>query len=59
MLINDNIMLTYEIMHYFKKKKGKMGYMTVKLDLEKAYDMLECDFIMVILENLGYHSKWI
>ena len=40
-LINDNIMQAHEIMHYFKKKKGKMGYMAVKLDIEKAYDRLE------------------
>ena len=39
-LINDNIMLAYEIMHSFKNKKGKMGYMNVKLDMEKAYDRL-------------------
>ena len=28
-LINDNIMIAHEIMHSFKKKKGKMGYMAV------------------------------
>ena len=36
-LINDNVMLAHEIMHYSKKKKGKMRCMTVKLDMEKAY----------------------
>ena len=51
-LINTNIMLAYEIMHPFKKKKGKMGYMAVKLDMEKAYDRLEWDFIKVILTRL-------
>ena len=40
-LINDNIMLSHEIMHSFKKKKGKMGYMVAKLDMEKGYDRLE------------------
>ena len=40
-LINDNIMLTHEIMHSFKRKIGKMGYMAVKLDMEKVYDRLE------------------
>ena len=42
-------------MHYFKKIKGKSGYMVVKLDMEKAYDRLEWDFIKVILTKLGFH----
>ena len=44
-LINDNNMLAHEIMHSFKKKKRKMAYMVVKLDMENAYDRLERDFI--------------
>ena len=40
-LINDNTMLAHEIMHSFKKKKGKRGYMEIKLDMEKAYDRLQ------------------
>ena len=39
-LINDNVMLAHEIMHSFKNK-GKMGYMTVKIDMERDYDRLE------------------
>ena len=58
-LINDNIMLAHEIMHSFKKKKGKTGYMAVKLDMEKAYDRLEWEFIKAILTRLGFHPKWI
>ena len=58
-LINDNIMLAHEIMHSFKKKNGKTGYMAVKLDMEKAYDILEWEFIKAILTRLGFHPKWI
>ena len=32
-LINDDIKLAHEIMHSFKKKKGKTGYMAVKLNI--------------------------
>ena len=39
-LINDNIILAHEIMHSFKKKKGKLGYIAMKLDMEKVYDRL-------------------
>lgn len=41
-LISDKIMVSYEIMHYLKGKKyGKEGYMTLKLDMSKAYDRIE------------------
>ena len=52
-------MLAHEIIHSFKKKKGKMGYMVVKLDMEKTYDKLEWDFIRTIMSKLSFHYKWI
>ncbi len=41
-VIQDNILIAHEMFHSFhKKKKGKTGWMAIKIDLEKAYDMLE------------------
>ena len=40
-LINDNVPLTHEIMHLFKKKKDKSSYIVIKLDMEKTYDRLK------------------
>lgn len=38
-LILDNIMVSFEIMHYLKRKKiGKEGFMELKLDMSKDYD---------------------
>ena len=34
-----------EIIHTLSKKKGRVGYMAIKIDLEKAYDKLEWNFI--------------
>ena len=42
-----------------KKKKNKLGYMAGKLEMEKAYDRLEHNFIGIILSKLGFHPKWI
>ena len=40
--ISDNILVAFEILHHMKKRrKGKMGFMTMKLDLSKAYDRIE------------------
>ena len=59
-LINDNIMLAHEIMHPFKKKKGKIGYMVVKFNMEKTYDRLEWDFTRTIMSKirLPFQMDW-
>ena len=31
----------------------------MKLDMEKAYDRLECDFVEKCLQELGFHLHWI
>jgi hypothetical protein len=53
-LITDNIMLAYEALHTMQpwmKKKG--GYMVLKLDMSKAYDRVEWDFLEAIMKKMG------
>jgi len=57
--IHDNILITHEIMHKFKMIKGKTAWIGLKLDMEKAYDCLEWDFLFAILHQLGFHHQWI
>lgn len=33
--------------------------MAVKTDMSKAYDRLKWDFIIQVLQRLGFHEKWI
>lgn len=35
---SDNIILVQEIIHTLMRKKGRSGYIALKLDLDKAYD---------------------
>ncbi|XP_021827477.1 uncharacterized protein LOC110768097 [Prunus avium] len=51
--ITDNILIAQELMHKFKVSKGKRGFMAWKIDLSKAYDILNWHFIEVVLAELG------
>ncbi|GKV50604.1 hypothetical protein SLEP1_g57307 [Rubroshorea leprosula] len=41
----DNVLILQEFVYSFNKKRGRIGDMVCKLDLEKAYDILEWSFI--------------
>ena len=44
----DNTIIAQEVIHTIRKK-GRVGYMAFKIDLEKAYDKLEWNFIRDML----------
>ena len=53
----DNIIVAQEVIHSMKKKTGRVGWMMVKVDLEKAYDRLEWSFIYETLCLVGIDDK--
>ncbi|KAM6599851.1 hypothetical protein CsatA_019460 [Cannabis sativa] len=54
--IAENTMIAREIVHSMRKKRGKRGVMLIKLDLEKAYDKLDWDFVNTALLHCGFTS---
>ena len=50
----DNVIIAHEPFYTLDRKKGAMGYMTIKLDLEKAYDRLEWSFIHKVLQAFHF-----
>ncbi|XP_048496063.1 uncharacterized protein LOC125495441 [Beta vulgaris subsp. vulgaris] len=52
-----NLIIASEILHSMGKKKGKKGTFAMKIDLEKAYDRLEWDFIRTSLLAIGFDEK--
>ena len=57
---HDNIIVTQEVFHYMRlKKRGKKYELALKLDMNKAYDHVEWDFLEVVLRIMGFEEIWI
>ena len=58
--ISNNMLVAFKTLHHMKTKKfGKKGFMAMKLYTSKAYDRIEWQFLVKIMERMGFHSKWI
>ncbi|XP_031124326.1 uncharacterized protein LOC116027040 [Ipomoea triloba] len=57
--ITDNILIYQEVIHSMRNKQGKKSLMILKIDLEKAYDRLNWDFIRDTLADVGMSTVWI
>jgi hypothetical protein len=56
---SDNVIMVQEIIHSMTLSHSKVGYMAVKIDLEKAYDRLEWSFIRHTLQFFNFPDNWI
>jgi hypothetical protein len=57
-LITDNALIAMECFHWMKKKrKGKKGVMALKLDMSKAYDRIEWQFVEKVMSIMGYPPR--
>jgi len=54
-----NIVVVQEAVHSMRRKKGRKGWMLLKLDLEKAYDRLRWDFLEDTLRAAGLSEIWV
>jgi hypothetical protein len=57
--IQDNTILAHELLHSFKSKRGKGGFMFLKMDTKKAFDKMEWSFLLAILGKLYFGPIWI
>ncbi|XP_050387335.1 uncharacterized protein LOC126803595 [Argentina anserina] len=59
-LIQDNILLAHEAYYYLKlKREGRNHEFGLKLDMNKAYDKIERDFLEATLFHFGFDVRWI
>jgi hypothetical protein len=57
--IHHNIVVAREIVHSMAKIKGKKMFMSIKIDLEKAYDRLNWNFFEKCLTEYKFPPKLI
>ena len=58
--IQDNLIIAHEAFNYLRLKKlTKKVEIGIKIDMQKAYDRVEWDFLEAVLYKMGFHTVWI
>ena len=57
--IAKNQLIVQELLHSFKRRKVKGGFVAVKVDLQKAYDRVNWTFLKEVLIKFGFHEIFI
>lgn len=55
----DNVVICQEVIHIPRYTKSKRGRMVLKLELEKAYDMMEWKFVEETLRDVLCRQRWL
>ncbi len=59
-MITDNVIVAFEVLHYLKNLRvGGNSQLEVKLDMSKAYDRVQWDYLQAIMLKLGFHVHWV
>ncbi|KAJ0983983.1 hypothetical protein J5N97_002339 [Dioscorea zingiberensis] len=57
--IYDNILLTQELTHSLEYNTQANPMMLIKLDMEKAYDIIRWETVTAVLGKMNFPKKWI
>ncbi|CAL9019304.1 unnamed protein product, partial [Prunus brigantina] len=59
-MISDNSIVAFELLHFMHKRtQGRQGYMALKLDMTKAYDRVEWNFLESLMLGMGFDRRWV
>lgn len=53
----DNILIAQEIIHYISHTRSQQGALAFKIDLEKAYDRVNWEFLANTLNDFGFPER--
>lgn len=57
MYLQGNIVIMQELIHTMRRRQGRNGFVAIRVDLEKAYDSLSCDFIKDTLITASFPHR--
>lgn len=58
--ITDNVLIAFEVIHHMNQKRhGRVGEVALKLDISKAYDRVNWDFLQRRMTAMGFCEGWI
>lgn len=58
--ITDNMLVAFEVIHHMQRKNSVgEGEVALKLDISKAYDRVDWDFLKARMKGMGFEKKWI
>jgi len=58
--ILDNAMVAIEVLHFMKAKtRGEDRYVALKLDISKACDRMDWNYLRAVMNKMGFHNRWI
>jgi len=56
----DNVVVAIEVLHFMKAKtRGEDRYVALKLDINKACDRMDWNYLRAVLNKMGFHNCWI
>jgi hypothetical protein len=54
-LITNNALIAYECLHTIRQQQSKRTYFALKVDMMKAYDRVERNYLQGCLQKCGFH----
>lgn len=59
-MLHDNALIAHELLHYLQSSQNDPNkWFVTKLDMSKAYDRIEWNFLEVVLVKMGFPLRWI
>lgn len=59
-MIHENALIAHELLHYLQSSQnGPNKGFIAKLNMSKAYDRIDWNFLEAVLVKMGFPSRWI